>query len=148
MKQRLAFALLMGVVTTGIISCALILLNLGLGPGFLEIWLRAWGLAYLVVVPIIVLIGPRVQAAVDRRFAGRPADPRLALRQRLAFALTMGVITTAIISFTLIAVNVGLAADSFLRIWLRSWLFAYLAVIPAILFIAPRVQDAVNRMFR
>jgi len=139
MKKRLAFALLMGILTTGIISFALIAINLGFGPVFLGIWLRAWALAYAVVIPVILLIAPRVQAAVDRRVSAQ--------RNKLSFALSMGVITTCIISFTLIAVNVGFGAN-FLGIWLRSWGLAYLAVIPAILFIAPRVQALVDRLVR
>jgi hypothetical protein len=146
-RQRLAFALLMGIVTTGIISFALMALNLGFGPAFVGIWLRAWAMAYAVVIPIILLVAPRLQAAVDRRFAAPVDGHDHTLRRKLAFALTMGVVTTGIISFALIAVNVGLAATLFLKIWLKSWAIAYLAVIPAILFIAPRVQAVVDRMF-
>ena len=41
-----------------------------------------------------------------------------------------------LISFTLVAVNVGLVAG-FAGVWLRAWGLAYLAVVPAILFLAP-----------
>jgi hypothetical protein len=68
------------------------------------------------------------------------------MKNKLAFALIMGVVTTAIISFTLIAINIGFN-ERFLRIWLRSWGMAYLVVIPAILIIAPMVQKLVNRIF-
>ncbi len=66
MKQRIAFALIMGIVTTGIISFTLISINVGYGAGFLFIWLRSWCLAYLVVIPAILLLGPQVQRLVDR----------------------------------------------------------------------------------
>lgn len=69
MKQRIAFALLMGVVTTGIISFTLISINAGFNERFLAIWLRAWGTAYMVVIPAILLIGPLVQRIVERVFA-------------------------------------------------------------------------------
>lgn len=142
MKKRLAFALLMGSITTCIISLALVAINVGPGPAFLGIWLRSWATAYLVAIPIILFIAPRVQAAVDRSFAARHIDDLP--RKKLTFALLMGVVTTAIISFALISVNLGFG-PAFLGIWLRSWGLAYLAVVPAILFLAPRVQAFIDR---
>nr|WP_246708005.1 DUF2798 domain-containing protein [Ensifer oleiphilus] len=56
----------MGIVTTGIISFTLLSLNLGFSSGFLLKWLRSWGIAYVIVIPAILLIGPRLQAQVDR----------------------------------------------------------------------------------
>lgn len=145
MKNRIMFALLMGIVTTGIISFALIAINVGLGAAFFGVWLRSWALAYSVVIPVILLVAPRVQGAVDRRFAaGRGGGRDLALK-KFAFASSMGVITTGIISFALISVNLGFVAG-FVGAWLRSWGLAYVAVIPAILLIAPRVQALVDRM--
>lgn len=67
LKRRVAFALLMGVVTTGIISFVLVVLHAGLSAASFLAWLRAWGLAYVVVVPVILLVGPPLQAQVDRR---------------------------------------------------------------------------------
>lgn len=66
LKRKIAFALSMGVVTTGIISFTLIVLNRGLSDGFLFVWLRSWVAAYLIVIPAILLIGPRLQARIDR----------------------------------------------------------------------------------
>lgn len=66
MKRRIAFALTMGVVTTGIISFTIIALNLGFSDKFVRLWLRSWGTAYMIVIPAILLIGPRVQARIDR----------------------------------------------------------------------------------
>ncbi len=66
MKSKIAFALIMGVVTTGIISFTLISVNIGYTEKFLKIWLRSWGMAYLVVIPAILIIGPRVQNMVDK----------------------------------------------------------------------------------
>lgn len=60
------FALLMGIVTTGIISFTLISVNIGYTERFLKIWLKSWGIAYLVVIPAILLIGPRIQKLVDK----------------------------------------------------------------------------------
>ncbi len=68
MKQKIAFALIMGIITTGIISFTLVSINIGYTPAFLKIWLRSWFVAYLVVIPAILVIGPFVQSLVDRLF--------------------------------------------------------------------------------
>jgi protein-S-isoprenylcysteine O-methyltransferase Ste14 len=70
MKSKIAFAMLMGIITTGIVSLTLISVNVGFDhPVFFRIWLRSWAIGYAVAVPAILLIGPRVQAVVDRYFA-------------------------------------------------------------------------------
>lgn len=69
------------------------------------------------------------------------------MKKRIAFALIMGIVTTGIISFTLVSINIGYV-EKFLNIWLRSWLLAYVVVIPAILLIAPRIQQLVDRLFK
>ncbi|PSR55506.1 DUF2798 domain-containing protein [Adhaeribacter arboris] len=69
------------------------------------------------------------------------------MKQKIAFALLMGIVTTGIISFTLIGINIGFG-EKFLAIWLRSWLMGYAVVIPAILFIGPKVQLFVQYLFK
>lgn len=69
------------------------------------------------------------------------------LKIKVVFALIMGIITTGIISFSLIAINIGFT-NTFVKIWLKSWLLAYVFVIPAILFIAPIIERLVNRLFQ
>jgi hypothetical protein len=71
MKQKIAFALIMGVITTGIISFTLISINFGYGPKFLFVWLKSWMIAYLVAIPVILLIAPKVQIFVERMFADK-----------------------------------------------------------------------------
>ncbi len=66
LKRKIVFALSMGIVTTGIISFVLLALNLGFSDRFAGVWLRSWSIAYLIVIPAILLIGPRLQAKVDR----------------------------------------------------------------------------------
>lgn len=65
-KQRTLFALFMGVLTTGIISFTLISINIGFSERFLRIWLRSWAMAYVVVIPAILFVGPVVQTIVNR----------------------------------------------------------------------------------
>jgi hypothetical protein len=151
MKNRIAFALLMGVVTTGVISFALIYLNLGFGDLFLKIWARSWGMAYLVVIPVILVIAPKLQALIAKLFismkgAASSSDGTSALQQRMAFALIMGCITTGVISFTLLLGNLDLRED-FVHLWVTSWGFGYIIVIPALLILAPTLQGLVDRVF-
>ena len=68
------------------------------------------------------------------------------MKQRLAFALIMGFITTAIISFVLIVVNIGFSKN-FIFFWLRSWSIAYVLAVGSMLFIAPRIQQFVVSIF-
>ena len=150
MKNRIAFAMLMGVVTTGVISFALIYLNVGLGGLFLKVWMRSWGLAYLIVIPVILVIAPKLQGLIAKLFIsikGAGAGGTSALQQRIAFALIMGVVTTGVISFAVILRNLGFRED-FVHLWVRSWGFGYMVVIPALLIVAPRVQGLVDKLFR
>lgn len=66
MKNKIAFALSMGIITTGIISFSLIAINLGFTNSFFNVWLKSWGIAYVLVIPAILLIGPLVQKIIDR----------------------------------------------------------------------------------
>ena len=66
MKRKIAFSLLMGVVTTGIISFVLLALNVGFSKEFALTWLRSWVIGYVIVIPAILLLGPRLQAQVRR----------------------------------------------------------------------------------
>ena len=72
MKRKIAFALIMGIVTTCIISFTLVTINVGFGETFLEIWFRSWAIAYIVVIPAILIIAPQVQKFVDRTFKEMP----------------------------------------------------------------------------
>ncbi|MTH17685.1 DUF2798 domain-containing protein [Flavobacterium sp. LC2016-01] len=67
MKNKIAFALTMGIITTGIISFSLIAINLGFTENFLKVWTKSWALAYILVIPAILIIGPRVQKVIDRK---------------------------------------------------------------------------------
>ncbi|TFI46847.1 DUF2798 domain-containing protein [Diaphorobacter sp. DS2] len=68
LKRKIAFALSMGAVTTGIVSFILIAINLGFSDRFALVWMRSWGVGYALAIPAILLIGPRLQARVDRLF--------------------------------------------------------------------------------
>jgi hypothetical protein len=61
MKQKVVFAMLMGIITTGIVSFTLLGVNRGFTPGFALIWMKSWAIAYIVVIPIILIVTPHVQ---------------------------------------------------------------------------------------
>lgn len=69
------------------------------------------------------------------------------MKKKIVFAMIMGIVTTAIVSFTLIAINVGFG-EKFLTVWVRSWMLAYVVAIPAILVIAPKIEKLVGYLFR
>ncbi|WP_449398092.1 DUF2798 domain-containing protein [Chryseobacterium wanjuense] len=68
------------------------------------------------------------------------------MKQRIAGAFIMGFITTGIISFTLISINVGYI-EKFIEKWLKSWAMAYIIIIPVIFFIGLKVQQFVTYLF-
>lgn len=70
MKQKIAFAAIMGSITTALVSLTVIAANKGFTDGFLSLWLRSWLISYLVAVPAIILIAPRVQYLVNYLFGG------------------------------------------------------------------------------
>jgi hypothetical protein len=65
MKRKIAFALIMGIISTGVISFTLISVNIGFNDKFLKIWLRSWAMGYAVVIPAILILGPAIQKLVD-----------------------------------------------------------------------------------
>lgn len=75
------------------------------------------------------------------------SENKTELKVKVVFAFVMGIITTGIISFSLIAINIGFI-ETFVKVWLKSWLLAYAFVIPAILFIAPPIERFINYLFQ
>lgn len=68
MKKKVAFASIMAVFTTGIVTFAAISVILGFTSTFITVWLKSWGISYIVAIPAILIIAPRVQSLVDYLF--------------------------------------------------------------------------------
>ena len=66
MKKKVAFALIMSMVTTGIVSFTVIAANIGFKPHFPQVWLKSWLIGYVVAVPSILLIAPQIEKLVNR----------------------------------------------------------------------------------
>ncbi|PZX93319.1 DUF2798 domain-containing protein [Flavobacterium aquariorum] len=71
MKQRIAAAFIMGIITTGLISFTLISINVGFTEKFLARWIKSWGMAYVLIVPVILFVGPKVQQLVSYLFRNK-----------------------------------------------------------------------------
>ena len=69
MKKKLTFAFIMAIFTTGIVTFAAISVNLGFSEKFIKVWLKSWPISYVVAIPAILIIAPKVQAFVDYLFA-------------------------------------------------------------------------------
>ena len=65
--------------------------------------------------------------------------------QKYLSATGIAFVVTSYISFALVALNVGFSGD-FLLIWLRSWLLAFLLVIPSLLFVAPSIKRSLAKL--
>lgn len=72
-KRKIVFAFLMGTITTGIVSFTVVTINLGMTETFWRIWLKSWSLAFLLVVPVILIVSPAVARFVDFLFGENAA---------------------------------------------------------------------------
>tara|TARA_Y100000590_G_scaffold428453_1_gene539772 strand:+ start:1330 stop:1506 length:177 start_codon:yes stop_codon:yes gene_type:complete len=50
---------------SGIMSLVISIFNTGLVDGIITIWLKAWGFAFVVAFPIIVVVSPIVRRLVN-----------------------------------------------------------------------------------
>jgi hypothetical protein len=67
MKKKLAAVLLIGIFTTGIISLALMIVNTNYtGIQLVNVWLKSWGIAYIIVIPCILVISPLVDKIINK----------------------------------------------------------------------------------
>lgn len=53
-----AFGFVMAVTMSFLMSGVITALNVGLPPDFLARWMRAWGLAFVVALPVILTVAP------------------------------------------------------------------------------------------
>ena len=67
-----AISLITGLITSTSMSFVGLALNYGFQPDFAVRWLKAGATSYVVIVPILMIIVPRIQRFVMRQ-AGLPA---------------------------------------------------------------------------
>ncbi len=61
--------MMMGVITTGIISFTLLSVTIGYSASFIPTWLRSWGISYVIVIPCILIIGPLIEKLTGKLFS-------------------------------------------------------------------------------
>ncbi|TXT36811.1 MAG: hypothetical protein FD135_4019 [Comamonadaceae bacterium] len=65
-KFHLVFSGVMGTMMISLMTLVITFVNLGLSPHFFQAWMKAFGIAYVVGVPVIFFLAP-----VARKFTGR-----------------------------------------------------------------------------
>jgi predicted membrane channel-forming protein YqfA (hemolysin III family) len=71
-KFHLVFSLIMGAMMIFLMTLVITLVNVGPREGFLLIWIKAFGIAYVIGVPVIFFLAP-VARKVTGRLLGMPA---------------------------------------------------------------------------
>lgn len=67
-KQRfhLVFSFVMGAMMISLMTLIITAVNIGFVPGFVEQWLKAFGIAYVVGVPVIFFLAPTARKLTAR----------------------------------------------------------------------------------
>ena len=66
MKQRILFAIVMATINASLISFILTAYNAGFPEDFLSKWGANFLIAFSIVVPSIIFIGPRIQKLLSK----------------------------------------------------------------------------------
>ena len=64
-------------------------------------------------------------------------------RSAFKLAVVSAFVVTSYVTFTLVAVNVGLKNDFLFR-WFQSWLIAFILVVPSLIFVGPFIKKKLN----
>lgn len=62
--QRVVFSFFMALLMSCIMSLVISVFNVGLVSNIISIWLRAWGFAFVVAFPTILVVAPIVHKLV------------------------------------------------------------------------------------
>ena len=72
-KFHLVFSLVMGAMMIFIMTFVITLVNVGLGAHFVQAWLKAFGIAYVVGVPVIFFLAPVARKLTGKLLGVNPA---------------------------------------------------------------------------
>jgi uncharacterized membrane protein len=67
-KRRIVSAFLTGIITSGMVSFTVVLINLGLTKTFLQVWIKSWFTALLIAFPVVLLVASPIRRFVDTLF--------------------------------------------------------------------------------
>lgn len=68
-KFQLVFSLVMGTMMVTLMTFVITAVNVGFGAHFLPMWARAFGIAYVVAVPVIYFVAPLARKITGRLLA-------------------------------------------------------------------------------
>lgn len=134
--NRVLFALLMALITTSVVVLVTVVSQVGLSDSLFNVWLRTFAVAYLLVVPTIIIFAPRLQRRLFRFLPGESVPTH---GSRIKFALVMAMLTVSIACFFGLLVNRGFSSELIER-FVLVFPFAYVTAVPFILLVAPRLQ--------
>jgi uncharacterized protein YaaW (UPF0174 family) len=72
-KFHLVFSFVMGAMMISIMTFVITLINVGWGERFVQNWMKAFGIAYVVGVPVIFFLAPIARKLTGRLLGVAPA---------------------------------------------------------------------------
>lgn len=72
-KFHLVFSFIMGAMMIVLMTFVITWVNVGLGADFLQKWMKAFGIAYIVGVPVIFFMAPIARKITGRLLGVHPA---------------------------------------------------------------------------
>lgn len=72
-KFHLVFSIVMGALMIFLMTLVITLVNVGLTPNFFTLWMKAFGIAYVVGVPVIFFMAPVARKLTGRILGVNPA---------------------------------------------------------------------------
>jgi hypothetical protein len=60
------FNILISIVMSAVMSLFFLIINVGLIPGFIVLWLKAFGTGFLIALPVTFLIIPLIRRLLDK----------------------------------------------------------------------------------
>lgn len=62
--QHIVFAFFMALLMSCLMSLVISLFNVGLVSNIINIWLKAWGFAFVIAFPAVIIVSPAVRRLV------------------------------------------------------------------------------------
>jgi len=72
-KFHLVFSFVMGAMMIFLMTLVITLVNVGLTDNFFKLWMKAFGIAYVVGVPVIFFLAPVARKLTGRILGVKPA---------------------------------------------------------------------------
>ena len=72
-KFHLVFSMVMGAMMIFIMTFVITLVNVGFVPHFFQTWMKAFGIAYIVGVPVIFFLAPVARQLTGKLLGVKPA---------------------------------------------------------------------------